>query len=137
MSEIFKKKSIEDFNLDEIKKDESLVFVDKDCNFSIIDGKTKQIKYLKTKVEEVIISNNLQLQLQPIKYIISGQGSLYITTNGWETGDEAEIFVDTNFVDVSYPSDWIVHERDFKIEPKQYVLKVAKYENNNFIKIIF
>ena len=51
MSEIFLKKSIEDFNLDEIKKDESLVFVDKDCNFSIIDGKTKQIKYLKTIVQ--------------------------------------------------------------------------------------
>ena len=137
MSEIFLKKSIEDFNLDEIKKDESLVFVDKNCNLSIVDGETKKIESLKTNVQEVFVSVNKYLSLKPIKYIISGSGNLFLSIDNWNTGDEAEVFVDTKSVVISNPSDWIICGNNFKKEEKQYVLKISKYENNIFVKIKF
>lgn len=137
MSQIFKKKSIEDFNLSEIKSDECLVFVDKDCNLSIIDGTTKEIQSFKQKMETITISGQKQINLNPQKYIFNGTGNISLSLNNWKNGDEAELFVDTNFIKVSYPSNWIIYGDDFKDVEKQYVLTIGKYQENIFIKIKF
>ena len=146
---IFKKKSSNEFNVSNLKKNQSIVFVDKSNELCLIDGETKQLK--KQKHEQLlqtiyVLGGYTNVKLNPKQYSkveLIGYSFVNIDVENFDNNESIELFCQCEAVKLRFPENWHISDQSKKylknnIAKEQFlVCEIEKINNQIYCNVKF
>lgn len=139
MSKVYKKKNIKDIQINLIKDNQFLLYVDENSYLSVIDNSGEYRALQKNKFETIKINGFHSVFLNPKNIVLDGSGQTDIYFENWQNGDESIIVVDTSLIQISFMNDISFTDEDISNSDNEkfYVISIKKYGDKYFSKVEF